>query len=376
MSRYTISQAYRPSQEEVERWSREAEYFAYHAPNPNAPSHSASARGWGVPWEYKPPVDAVEYVTAMFKRDVAGVGVDASLRPEFRWSIFSACMAHFLWLRTEPGATWLLKFFGVEEVPPFNAAYVYHYLDRSRPVNGEPTRITLDEESGIQLRIFRSCERELEPPIKSQHDETVVAMQKLLRDARDPNSNELIAEATADMYFWVSEQLRDWFLEPRADTQWPTYKPDRMTGHQWAKAVERKPDVPFYEALHFVEFHKGRCYRMKDRQGAVLWCGGSDIRYMLRPDYHRAEQSMSDHQIDGIYRCSSCGKIRQCTPVTEKHRMCCHCFGTIAEKDKRPTLDWCTMKECSHCPDHLENKSDLINLKNRLNREATFPVNR
>ena len=376
MSRFTISQAYQPTQDEISRWSREAEYFAYREPNPNAPSTSSSARGWGVPKEYKPPVDAVEYVTAMFKRDVAGVSVEAVLRPEFRWSIFSVCMAHFLWFRTEDGAKWVMRFFGVEEVPPFTDAYVYFYLNKANLVNGEPTRVPVDHTTGIELRIFRSCERELDPPIESQHDETIATMQAMLRKARDPNSTELIAEATPDMYFWVSEQLREWFLEPKADPRWPTQKPTRITGHQWAKALERRPGVLFFEALHNIELHKGRAYRLKDRQGGVMWCGGSDIRFMLKPDYYRANQVMSEHIIESTFRCSSCGKTRPCTPVTKDQKMCCHCFGAIVERDQRPTLDWCTMKECKHCPDHLESKSDLINLKNRLNREATFPVNR
>jgi len=376
MSRYTISQSYQPTQDELNRWAREAECFAHQAPNPNAPSSSNAARGWGVARDLKPPVDAVAFVTGMFKRDVGGVPTSAELRPEFMWSIFSICMAHFLWMRTPPGAEWLMRLFGVEEVPPFTAAYVYHYLDRSRLIAGEPTRVLLDEGSGVQLRIFRTCERKLDPPITSQHDERIAAMQQILRNHRDPNSNELIAEGTPDMYHWVSEQLQEWFLETKADPNWPSRKPDRITGHQWAKSVERRPGVPFYEALHYVELHKGRCYRMKDSQGGVLWCGGSDIRFMLKPDYHRANQDMSEHQIQSVYSCSSCRKIRPCTPVTGGQHMCCHCLGTVSEREDRKTLDWCTMKECSRCTDHIENNSDLINLKNRLNREAAFPVRR
>lgn len=97
---------------------------------------------------------------------------------------------------------------------------------------------------------------------------------------------------------------------------------------------------------------------------------------MLRSDHARSFEQLSEHHIEGLFRCSSCGKVRTCTPVTKNQKMCCHCFGSIVEKDTRPTLDWCTMKECKHCPDYLESKSDLVNLKNRLNREAQFPVRR
>lgn len=375
MSRFTISQAYQPTPDEIHRWSREAEYFTYQEPNHNAPSNTAASRGWGVRRDYKPPVDAVEFVTAMFKRDVAGVGAEAVLRPEFRWSVFSVCLAHFLWLRTEEGARWLLKLYGVEEVPPFKDAYVYFHLS-SNGEGKEPTRVLLGEENGIQLRIFRSCERDLDPPITSAHDDTISDMQGLLRRARDPNATELIAEATHDMYFWVSEQLRDWFVEPAVNKSWPTYKTDRITGPQWARSLEREPGIPFFWGLHQVEIHKGRAYRMSDGKGTIVWCGGSDIRFVLRSDYARTHEGLSEHHIEGLYRCTSCGKVRTCTPVTKHQRMCCHCFGTIAEKDQRPTLDWCTMRECKHCPDHLESNADLINLKSRLNREATFPVKR
>jgi hypothetical protein len=201
-------------------------------------------------------------------------------------------------------------------------------------------------------------------------------MQGILRKARNPNASELIAEATPNMYFWVSEQLRDWFAEPAANKRWPTYKPDRISGPQWTRNLESRPGVPFFGALQQVEIHKGRAYRLKDREGTVLWCGGSDIRFVLRSDYARTHEELSDHVIEGIYRCSSCGKTRTCTPVTKHQKMCCNCFGSIVEKDQRPTLDWCTMKECKHCPEHLESAADLINLKNRLNREATFPVRR
>jgi hypothetical protein len=376
MSRFTVSQAYQPTPEEVQRWAREAEYFAYQEPNQNAPSSSPASRGWGVRQDYKPPVDAVEHVAAMFKREVAGAGTDAVLRPEFVWSIFSVCLAHFLWLRTEEGARWLMKLYGVEEVPAFKDAYAYFYLNKQEMVNGEPRRVPIDESTGLQIRVFRSCDKDLDPPITSEEDETIQNMQGILRRARNPNANELIAEATPNMYFWVSEQIRDWLREPQANHHWPTYKSTRISGPQWARSLESRPGVLVYSPLQQVEMHRGRAYRLQDKDKTVIWCGGQDIRVMRRDDYDRAYNGLSEHNIEGIYRCSSCGKVRACTPVTKHQKMCCHCFGSIVEKDLRPTLDWCTMKECKHCTEHLETSSDLINLKSRLNREATFPVRR
>jgi len=376
MSKFTISQSNQPTQAEYERMDREARYFEYCPPNQNAPSSSAAARGWGLMREHAPPPDAVEYVMAMFKRDIAGDSVEALLHPNYKWSIVSVCMAHFAWLRTPAGATWLLRLFGVEEVPMFGEAYAYTYLDRANPINGEPQRVPLDQQSGVQLRIFRACEAKLDPPITVDHDEKISIMKDILRKARNPNATEPIPEPAGDMYVWVSEQLREWFLEPQANLRWPTPKATRITGRQWAKTVTRADGSLVYPALANVEQFQGRAYRLQDREGSVRWCGGEDIRFMLKPDYHRANQTMSEFQIQTTYCCSSCGKVRPCTPVTRDQKMCCHCFGAISERDRRPTLDWCTMKECRNCPDHLESQADLLNLKNRLNREAQFPVKR
>ena len=179
-------------------------------------------------------------------------------------------------------------------------------------------------------------------------------------------------------YFWVSEQLRDWFLETNPNKHWPSEKPNRIGGYQWAKALERKKGVLFYDALDKVELFKTRAYRLKDQRGGVLWAGGKDMRVIPLPDYFRTYECnrFTDHQLDNAFRCSSCGKMRACTPATGEHKMCSRCFGSIAEKDDRPSLDRCTMHECHKCPDHLANHSDLVNLKNKLNEEYRFPVRR
>jgi hypothetical protein len=381
MSKYTINQYQQPSSEEVSRWSREAEYFAYTPPNPSAPPTSPASRGWGVPKEMKPPVDVVEYVNGMFKREVAQVAMDAKLRPEFRWSIFSVIMAHFLWFRTEEGWLWLARLFGVEEIEPFTDGYVYIGNDKSNPVGGQPGKVLLDEANGIKLRIFGRCDRSLDPAISSANDETIASMKALLRRARNPNANEAIPESASDMYFWVSEQVRDWLIEPTADRHWPTYKADRISGPQWVKTVERQPGRKVFEAIDIVEKFGGRAYRISDAAGNVRWCGSKDdaaqyVRVMTKPDYLRVYGGVSEAVVGEQFRCKSCGKVRPCTPVTKAQHLCCHCMGSLVEKDRRPTLDWCTMKECKNCPDHLESEHDLVNLKNRLNRDAAWPVRR
>lgn len=378
MSKYTINQYQQPSSEEISRWSREAEYFSYTAPNPSAPPTSPASRGWGVPREMKPPVDVVEYVNGMFKREVAQVAMDAKLRPEFRWSIFSVIMAHFLWFRTEEGFHWIMGLFGVQEVKPFSDGYVYIGTDKSTdPV----TKVVLSKESGVKLGIFDRCEKTLEPAVSSETDETIEQFKKLLEKARDPNANEAIPIPSAGLFHWASEHIRDWLIEPTADRHWPTYKADRISGPQWVKTVERRPGKKLFEVIDTVERLGGRAYRVADPTGNVRWLGGSDqekvsVKVMTKPDYFRKYENAGEHMIEEVFRCKSCGKVRPCTPVTKAQHLCCHCMGSLVERDRRPTLDWCTMKECKNCPDHLESEHDLVSLKNRLNRDAAWPVRR
>lgn len=377
MSKYTTAQGYPPSPDELARWDREYQYFQYQPPHPHAPQGTTAAGGWGIPREIMPHGDAVEHVIAMFKRDVAGVPLREKLRPEYKWSIISVCMAHFLWFRTVAGAAWVMKFYGTEEVPPFFAGYAYLYVSNDK-ANNQNHYLHLEKDGALQLRIFRRTERVLDPPIKEAFSNTVGEMQELMRNARDPNAQEPIAEASGDMYFWVSEQLRDWFLELSPNKHWPSNKPDRISGYGWAKNLKRAEGQLFYEALDKVELYKTRAYRLRDERGKVLWCGGKDIRAVPLQDYFRKNECnrYSEHQLDNIFRCSSCNSMRACTPGSGDHKMCSHCFGSIVQKDDRQALDWCTMKECNKCPEHIANGSDLVNLKNRLNREVNFPVHR
>ena len=376
MSKYTINQYQQVSKEEQERWTREANYFQHTPPNPAAPESSPARKGWGIAKEMKPPVDCVEYVNAVFKRDVAAVTQDSKLRPEFRWSIFSVVMAHFLWFRTEDGFHWLTGLFGVQEVEAFTEGYVYFGNDKQAGA-----KVVIGPESGLKLKIFQRCDRSLEPAIPSPTDEVLTDMRALLTRARDPNAYEQIPMPAGDMFHWVSEQIRDWLIETKVDRHWPTYKVDRISGVQWVKSAERRPGVKMFEVLDRVEQFGGRAYRVTDVAGNSTWLGSKDdqprfVRVMTKPDYLRVYQGVSEQTIAEAFRCSSCGKVLPCTPVTQRHKMCCNCMGTIGEKDQRRTLDWCTMRECKHCPNHLESEEDLRNLKSRLNREASFPVRR
>lgn len=377
MSKYTISQAYPPSYDELQRWDREAQYFEYQAPYPNAPRGTAAESGWGIPNGFGPSNDAVEHVMAKFKRDVAGVPNHEKLLPEYKWSIISVCMAHFLWLRTRMGAEWLMRFYGVEEIPPFFDGYAYIYVSQDKE-GKHRHNIELTKGGEIELRVFRRCERFLEPPVSDSTSPVVDDMQQTMKDVRSPDAQEPIAEASGDMYHWVSEQLRDWFLEPVPNKHWPTAKATRITGEQWARTLKRNDSQLFYEALDQIQLYKKRAYRLRGSDSGLLWCGGADIRAVPLQDYLRNSKQgqYSEHQIDNMFRCYSCNKLRACTPASGDHKMCSHCFGSVVQKDDRPALDWCTMRECNKCPDHIVNHGDLVNMKNRLNRGVHFPVQR
>jgi hypothetical protein len=377
MSKYTISQAYPATPEEKARWARESNYFNFQPPQQNAPVGTTAAAGWGIPQAFMPHGDAFERVMAMFKREVAGVGLNEPLRPEYKWSVLSVCMAHFLWFRTPAGARWVLKFFGYEERPVLFDAYAYLYVSRDSAKKNEHL-IRLAKDGGVDLRIFRRCERVLDSPVKEAFDEVITDMQMLMQRARDPHAQEPIAEASGDMYHWVSEQLRDWFLEDRPNKHWPTEKANRMSGKQWAETLKRHNGQYFYEAMEKVQLYKTQAYRLKDASSPPLWCGGPDMRVIPLQEYFPRYECnrFTEHQLDNIFRCSSCNKVRSCTPMSGDHKMCSNCFGSIVQKDDRPALDTCTMKECNKCPAHLSGRGDLVNLKNRLNREVHFPVQR
>lgn len=373
MSRYqyTYQPQEGPTRSEIATWEEERANFLYHPGNPAAPQGSREAQTWGVPDAYLPHKDAVSFAIARMKRDVAHVPQDEELRLEFKFSLWLVCLAHFLWFRTNAGAAWLLRFFGVEEVNPFWDGYAYIYIDPSTQ-----RRIQITENCGIELRIFDRRERVLSPPITSERDALIEDMQQRVRSLRDPNAGRDCPEPQPGMYHWVSEQLRDWFVEPTPNKNWPSNKSTRISGYQWAKNLERREGVLFYESLDKVELYKERAYRLKDGRGGVLWCGPQNMQIEPMPDFFRHQHQVSESEVDDMFRCFSCQKIRPCLPVTREHHLCCSCYGAQMEKDDRPTLDWCMMRECKRCPAHIGTRSELVNLKNKLNRGPVLPVQR
>lgn len=388
----------RPSREDEEFWAEEAEYFRFKPANPRAPQDSSDYRGWGIAKDKLPPGDALEYVIAHYMQDELGQHNHDSkseryvgLHPMFKWSFISVCMAHFLWFRSKNGAKWLMRLYGVEERAPFSAGYAYFWVDGRpggtgkadmikepvyRPDPHNPARQVLVD--GVELRIFREWERDLAPPCSVENQQPLEEMKKLLLQYRNPYAAREIAFPDSKVFFWVSEVLRDWFLEAAPNRDWPTRKATRMSGFQWVKNLERAPNQPFYEGLAKVALFKGRAYRLQDASGGVYWCGGNEIRIIPRNDLYLEHKVMNDEQVDSMFRCQNCRKRKPCVPYTNENRRCCHCFAVELEQNDRPTLSMCTMdRECKRCPDVLQSHNELVTLTNRLNRPArTGPVPR
>lgn len=352
-------------------WSYEAEMFRYHPPDPRAPRGAPELEGWGIPPDLMPPKDAVEHVLAMFKRVALEIPQSSTVPPQEKWSIVCVCMAHFLWLRTKPGAEWLLKLWGVEEVFPFFRGYKYFVANQD---SGQFVRI--DENGPLELRIFRSCDQDVKPPISSNYDPNIDEMVKILHKVRSPRARTQMPLPGHDMFFWVSEHIRDWLAMRSPNKHWPRDKPDRISGYQWIKSVVRPDGNLFYAPLDKVEMYKGRAYRIKDQRGGVMWTGKDGVVFRRLDDYLRDSEAMAEADIENHFRCRGCKSTRPCLPVTGDQALCCHCYGVQVERGDRPTLDWCTMDECHGCPEHIEGESSLIRFKNKLNREVKFPVSR
>jgi len=390
-----------PSAEDSRFWDEEASFFVHRPGNPRAPQDSGEYIGWGIPKDKLPPADAVAYIMGRYREDDLGLRIHdrrhpqyEPLHPMFKWSFLSVCMAHFLWLRTAAGARWLMSLYGIQEIDPFYQGYAYFWADPkgNQIVHLEPPLYSQDKYTGqrrvtggIELRIFREWEKCVDPPTSELNKKPVDDMKRLLERYRCPYANREMPLPDDAVFYWVSDMLRLWFLEPQPDKDWPTRKGDRITGWQWVRSLERAPGVPFYEALTRVPLYKGRAYRLKDPRGGVYWCGGNEMRLVPLNDLYRMQGTKTEPQIQQQFQCVNCRKVRPCVPYTGEYHRCCHCFGVELDSGDRATLDKCTSYECAArgsghkggCPMHLETNSDLVALKNKLNRPPrTGPVPR
>jgi hypothetical protein len=392
---FNVKPTDRPSREDETYYLEEAGFFDFRPANPNAPQDSPDSRGWGIPKHKLPPPDAMAYLLAHYMEDQLGLRVHdktrpdyTAIHPQYKWSFVCACMAHFLWFRTNNGAAWINRFYGVQERPAFREGYVYFWIDPKlnsasmlkEPVYRRDARDSSRQQlaDGVELRIFREWERSSSPPCSVQNAAPLEEMKKLLARYRNPYANRDTALPPDKAFFWASEVLRDWFLEAAPDRDWPTRKGTRICGWQWVKALEKAPGVPFFEALSKVSLYKGRAYRLQDATGGVYWCSGKEIKIVPRNDLYLQQNAMTDAQVDGMFRCHNCRTRRPCVPYTGDAHRCCSCYGVELERDDRPTLNQCTMdRECKACPKLIKSNSDLVMLKNRLSAPIkTGPVPR
>jgi hypothetical protein len=101
-----------------------------------------------------------------------------------------------------------------------------------------------------------------------------------------------------------------------------------------------------------------------------LWVPRKSVAAVPRDDYDK-HHNAPNQAIEAQYRCASCGDLRCCTsPVKKDQRLCMNCRGTQLETDERESLMWCQYRECRHCPEHLRDVEDLINLVSRLNTSS------
>jgi len=385
MSQYIISHNHPVSYEEEERWNTESLYYEYEPGNPNAPKGSHEYRGWGIQEELLPPKDAVEYVMANFKTSVAKVpltdsgGYPTQLKPQFQWSILSAIMAHFLWYHEKDGVEYIAGIYNIEEVPPFLSGYSYFYTDP----NTKSTNKIISQ-SEWKMRIWRTTDPEdkgdKEAPIKLPDESNMNEMQSLLGSVRDPYAHGENPVSGDDMYQWVSHQLHSWLISNVADLERPTRNHNRISGDQWIRSHERSPGIPFYSFIGNVELFGRKAFRMKDLHGNILWCGPSDMKAVPDRDLFLHEGRLSQDGIDNIFKCSCCGKSRNCLPLTGDQRLCAWCYGTTVERGERPTLKFCTRTECggrsSSCPKYIPTGGELVALISSLNRGGQYPVHR
>jgi hypothetical protein len=383
---YFITPGYPESPAEKEFWEIEAGYFDYEPPDFDAPPDTVNRTGWGIHNDDFPPDDALLWTMAWFRKKGGNLpqadqyGLPYKAKSKYWWSLVSTVMAHFLWFKEQEGVEYLGKLYGIEEVPPFwdphveYDSYYYYY----RPERGEITQLPVKGE--WQLRIWEKHDYpEVAAPVTQEDESVMDYMQSLLEARRHPYADGEMSHAAHSMYAWVSAMIRDWLLEEFPARDLLGLSPERISGYQWVRSHERSPGRPFYEFITNVELYGDIAYRLMDREENRIWGGPGMVHSVPARDVLKDKGLITMHELENAYRCGSCGELRNCRPVTT-NGMCAHCFGSFEEKDVRPTLDLCTRRECggemSACPKFIATKRELVNLKNRLNRDPDFPVSR
>lgn len=381
------------SNEEVQFWHNELSRFV-----------ARDGCTKGVPKEVLPPPDALEYVLGKYAEElnIRNSYHDPfypqfnDLHPSYRWGATVACIAHFLWFATPPGAKWLMGLYGVQEVDPFGEGYAYFWnrsggeivnliTPNSGPIyneiNGNRALV-----GGLELKIYRRWESDGEAACADAN--VVQRMHELLDMVARPSVGSNSAVLASESLVWVSEMIRDWLLDDDVDYDWPYRKQGRISGPQWIGSRTRPDGRLFYEALEKIGDNEERVYQIREpynppmRNGGSTWCTGEEIRIVPIADLDKMQGLMSESSIEKKYRCVSCKAFRTCVPyvnpqMNEGHSRCCRCYAEEMERNDRPTLDKCSMsRECKHCPSMIDSNSKLTQIKTKLNSKPKTPVKR
>ncbi|MBW2691014.1 MAG: hypothetical protein JRE57_00090 [Deltaproteobacteria bacterium] len=409
----------RPTTIERKFWREEAEFLRWHEPNPRAPRGSVEGSSWGVPPDWLPPRDAIDYVICKYREDpkvgarlhthtprCASKRYDnepcdcqyAPLHPMHEWTLMLVVIAHFLWFRTEEGASWVMGFYGTQKVVPFDEAYAYFLFHKAS--GKQIPLVTPDTKPGFErdpatnkdelarnyiVTIYREWERDLSPPCSTVNPGPVEKMKSLLDTFRCPYAGRpLRAPQDPALWYWISETIRDWFRDARPDSDWPFPKNDRVSAMHWVTQAERAPKVLLFEGMaQLNRLRDSRVYRIeaasgrRDQQNHVTYVGSREVMVRRLKDLYQESGNVSLPQLEATFRCSNCRKQRTCVPYTGNHRRCCHCFSVEMEDDSHPTLEKCTLsRECANCPDMLRDKNELVRALDNLRRPNSGTVPR
>lgn len=345
--------------QEVERYHQEAKFYTY------VPPGTDTGKGWGIPPHCKPPKSAFSFVINAYKKQ-AQAPYSSSVTPQFKFWVFSLLSAHFWWFRQKEGAQWVLNFLGAKEIPPFHGAYTYIYLD---PTSNHD--IDLLVAPNVDLRLFRTCNRQLAETIGSHPDDPgYKRFMGILQKLRDPNANRSrpFSPIPVRVANWISRALKAWFEIPLRVERDPVTGDCRQGGQQWALELKNSQGTPFYPALHQLQVQKPVAYRIQvhDENGksSVLWCSQKEVRSVPINEIQCA-QGMSSELALTTYTCRSCNNVRTCVS-TESDQRCSRCYGTHMENGDRPSLNNCNRHECVHCPSYIDSEAQLETLKKRL----------
>ena len=371
---YTYETGGVPTQKDLDAWGGEFRLFDYQPPEPNAHSE-ARRRGWGFEPYLKPPPDCYEFVAANLKREWK-VNLTDRFRPEARYSILTTLMTYFAWLRTNEGTRWLLHLNGIQIIPP-HPGYAYFY-------KGERL---IEPQFGLRIYHVDGSTRTVKSPDEYYGGRLITELKTLFEQRRGPSSRPTL-HAGDGMWRWVGSFLRNWLIEREPDRNWPTPKPDRISGYIWARGLLRPGSQTDYvwTALGKTEVYRdSRIYRIQrpayeqrlvggvmqqiaPQNPGVIWDDRKHMQTVPLDEVDRHDPQRSQ-TIEGRYRCRSCGQIRCCTTTKggTNERLCMNCRGTQLESAERRSLKWCQYRECRRCPEHLRNEEDLINLVSRLN---------